>query len=150
MTKKGGGMPWWAWIAVGLLLVAAELTVPLDFWLVFVGASAFCVGLLELAGASLGTGSQLLLVGGLSAAAAGVYQGYLKPRFARRHAEDVDALVGTVAVAESAIAPGGAGSVELRGARWSARNGGDEALEAGQRCVVERVDGLTLLVRKEG
>lgn len=143
-------MPWWAWIAVGLLLVAAELTVPLDFWLVFVGASALCAGALLFAGVALGTGAQLLLVGGLSAAAAVVYQGFLKPRLVRRHPEDVDSLVGTVAVAESSIAAGGVGSVQLRGARWSARNGGDQPLEAGERCRVEGVDGLTLLVRKEG
>jgi membrane protein implicated in regulation of membrane protease activity len=39
------------------------------------------------------------------------------------------------------------GRVELRGTVWSARNTGDAAIHAGQRCSVERVDGLTLDIR---
>lgn len=143
-------MPWWAWIAAGLLLVAAELAVPLDFWLLFVGASALVVGLVELAGVSLSLGGELLLVGGLAAAGAAIYQGAVKPRLAAREGEDVDALVDSGAVALVALAPGAAGYVELRGTRWAARNTGGDAVEAGDRCVVERVDGLTLYVRREG
>jgi membrane protein implicated in regulation of membrane protease activity len=40
------------------------------------------------------------------------------------------------------------GKVELRGSSWSARSA-RAALARGQRCRVERVDGLTLWVRPE-
>lgn len=142
-------MPWWAWIVVGLVLAGAEMMVPLDFYLLLVGVSALAVGLLDLAGLQLGIGGQLLLLGALSIASAAAYQGWIKPRLARAPAEPVDALEGTVAVARVATAAGGAGSVELRGAQWAARNVGPVPLDVGDRCVVERVDGLTLHVRKE-
>ncbi len=38
---------------------------------------------------------------------------------------------------------------ELRGVPWSARAASGIALRKGQRCRVERVDGLTLWVRAE-
>ena len=44
-------MEWWAWIAVGAVLLGSELgIVDAQFYLVFVGASALVVGLLDLAG----------------------------------------------------------------------------------------------------
>ena len=47
-------MPWWGWITVGALLLAAEMTiVDLEFYLVFLGVSAFVVGLLGLAEVSM-------------------------------------------------------------------------------------------------
>jgi membrane protein implicated in regulation of membrane protease activity len=142
-------MPWWAWVAAGLLLVAVEMMIPLDFWLVFVGVAALCVGLLELAGFAFAPASQLFVAGGLAAACAALYQGWIKRRLASRASESVDALVGSVAIASVPISAGAMGSVELRGATWQAHNHGPGSVEAGERCVVERVDGLTLHVRKE-
>jgi inner membrane protein len=39
------------------------------------------------------------------------------------------------------------GKVELRGSSWSAQNVSPSPLTSGQRCRVEKVDGLMLLVR---
>jgi membrane protein implicated in regulation of membrane protease activity len=41
------------------------------------------------------------------------------------------------------------GKAELRGASLTARNAGDKPLARGQRCTVERVEGLTIFVRAE-
>ena len=44
-------MHWWAWIAVGAVLLGSELAfIDAQFYLVFVGASALVVGFLELIG----------------------------------------------------------------------------------------------------
>jgi membrane protein implicated in regulation of membrane protease activity len=44
-------MEWWAWIAIGAVLLGSELAfIDAQFYLVFVGASALVVGFLELAG----------------------------------------------------------------------------------------------------
>jgi membrane protein implicated in regulation of membrane protease activity len=37
----------------------------------------------------------------------------------------------------------------MRGSSWSARTVGAEALKPGQRCRVEKVEGLTLWLRAE-
>ena len=47
------------------------------------------------------------------------------------------------------LAPGAVGKAELRGSSWSVRTGAAEALARGQRCRVERVEGIVLWVRPE-
>jgi len=54
-------MPWWAWIVLGIGLLAVELFfVDAQFYLVFIGLSAAAVGLLGLAGVHLPEWSQWL------------------------------------------------------------------------------------------
>ena len=66
-----------------------------------------------------------------------------------RDSEQVDSLVGQVAVAIGDIAPGQHGRAELRGTGWSARNVDTTVLISGQRCRVVAVHGLMLDLRQE-
>ena len=60
-------MQWWAWIAVGAVLLGSELTfVNAQFYLVFVGASALMVGILALAGAATADWLQWLIFAALA------------------------------------------------------------------------------------
>jgi len=55
-------MQWWAWIAVGAILLGSELAfVDAQFYLVFVGAAALVVGFLSLARADLAVWLQWLI-----------------------------------------------------------------------------------------
>jgi membrane protein implicated in regulation of membrane protease activity len=65
-------------------------------------------------------------------------------------APPVENVVGEVAIPLEDIARGAIGRVELRGATWSARNADQGDLAHGQRCRVQRVDGLLLFIRAEG
>ena len=58
-------------------------------------------------------------------------------------------IVGEEVVLLGEIPAGGEGQAELRGVPWKARAASGLALRAGQRCRVERIDGLTLWVRAE-
>jgi membrane protein implicated in regulation of membrane protease activity len=61
-------MQWWAWIAVGAILLGSELTfIDAQFYLVFVGGSAIVVGLLGLAGLALAPWLQWLIFAALAA-----------------------------------------------------------------------------------
>ncbi|RIL07244.1 MAG: hypothetical protein DCC71_03900 [Proteobacteria bacterium] len=146
-------MPWWGWIVVGAVLLGAELiAIPTDFFLFFIGVSAIAVGLVGLAGVALPAWGQWALFGVLSVAAVAGFR-VLAKRRARGGAGAPrvdDTLVGELGTASEALAPGGVGRIELRGSPWSARNVGDAALPAGARVRVERVEGLTLLVRRAG
>ena len=51
-------------------------------------------------------------------------------------------------VATEVIAVGATGQAELRGSTWQARNIDTVDLKAGDRCRVDRVDGLVLSIRK--
>jgi membrane protein implicated in regulation of membrane protease activity len=47
------------------------------------------------------------------------------------------------------LPPGETCRLEYRGSSWSAINGGEAVIAAGSRVRIERVDGLTLVVRGE-
>jgi membrane-bound serine protease (ClpP class) len=81
----------------------------------------------------------------LSGIAAFLASVVLKAKHAKPQAGK-EALVGAPAVVQVAIAIDGAGFVQLTGELWKARS--TEALEVGADVVVERVEGLTVFVRR--
>lgn len=139
-------MPWWGWIVVGAVLLAAEVFVPTDFFLVFLGASALAVGLLGLIGWDGAIWAQWLTFAAFAVITLVFFRGWLR---ARPSAGVRETVVGEAATATEPIAPGGLGRVELRGATWSARNAGDAPIASGDRLRVSHVEGLTLHVRRE-
>ena len=144
-------MPWWGWITVGAALLCAELfVIPTDFFLVFLGVSAIAVGILGLAGLEWTASAQWATFGALSLVSLVFFRGWLKARASSDPSPRVDdRIAGEIGTARESLAPGAVGRVELRGTTWSARNVGDAVLEPGARVRVERVEGLTLHVRRE-
>ncbi len=141
-------MPWWGWIVLGALLLGAELLlIPADFFLVFLGVSAMAVGGLAWLAVGLSPEIQWLLFAALSVVAFLLFRRRWAARAAHSANPRVEGLVGEVGTAREPIAAGGTGRVELRGSPWSAQNVGD-AIESGARVRVERVEGLTLCVRR--
>jgi len=65
----------------------------------------------------------------------------------RIQTREVDSLVGEQALAVADIAVDGFGKAEMRGTAWNAKNVGPTPISAGQRCSVEQVQGLTILIR---
>jgi len=144
-------MTWWLWIALGLGLTAFELATPGGFFIIFFGIAALVVGLLDLAGLLPQPWLQWLLFPVVALVALRLFRRPLLERMRRGDpgADDVDSVVGTVAVAAYAMPPGALGQAELRGTPWSARNVGATAIAAGQRCRVIAIDGLMLDIRPE-
>jgi inner membrane protein len=142
---------WWHWLALGLILVAAELAASGGFYIIFFGVAALVIGALVFVGAGGPVWLQLLLFSVLSVASLLLFRSPLM-RWMKldREGVDVDSLVGETAVATEAIPSGGIGRVELRGTAWTARNAGSTHLVNAQRCVVVRVDRLTVYVEAEG
>lgn len=141
-------MAWWIWVIVGFVLMLAELVVPGTFYIFFFGIGGIVVGLLVLAGIGGPDWLQWALFTAISVACIAFLR---KPMLLRYKGEpvDMDTMLGERAVALEDIPPGVLGKVELRGSSWSARNVGDAVIMKGQRCLVERVDGLTVSVRGE-
>lgn len=143
-------MPWWAWILSGLVLLGLELVLG-SFYLVFLGIAAIAVGLIAMFGASGPLWLEWLLFIIFSAGLVFLVRKPLLGKFnIRSDPGVVDTLVGEAAVAVGSIPPGGIGKVEMRGTVWTAHNESAAALAPGQRCRVERVQGLSLWVRPEG
>jgi hypothetical protein len=132
-------MQWWAWIMVGAILLGAELAfVNAQFYLVFVGAAALLVGLSSLAGLNL----IVLALGSLLIFRRRVYE-RLRPNLPGMK----QVPGGDTVLLPAALPPGETCRLEYRGSSWSAINAGESVIAAGSRARIERIDGLTLVVR---
>lgn len=144
-------MYWWGWIIFGLALLGAELMVG-TFYMFFLGLAALVVGLVVAFGlvpqeaAWLEWILFLVFSTVLVLALRRPMLGKFKVQDDKR---DLDSLTGEATVVQEPMAPGALGRVEMRGSVWSAKNVGSSLLEVGQRCRVERTEGLTLWVRGE-
>jgi membrane protein implicated in regulation of membrane protease activity len=143
-------MPWWGWVLVGSMLLAAELfVVEADFYLVFIGFAAVAVGFLDLAGIGGPMWLEWALFGVIALASTVLFRQRVYRRLRPPGPPVSDSVVGEAAHVREAIAPNGHGHAELRGTVWQAKNVGTAPLGAGERARVAGVDGLTLLVRTD-
>ena len=143
-------MQWWAWIAVGAILLGSELAfVDAQFYLVFVGASAFLVGMLQLTGLELAAWLQWLTFAVLAAISMLRFRRRIYERMRRKLPAMKSGPAGEMVTLPTALPPGETCRLEYRGSSWSAVNGGKAMIAAGARARIERVDGLTLVVRGE-
>ena len=141
-------MEWWIWLLLGLALCAAEILTPGGFYVLFFGVGAIVVGIIGRTGLIEAPWVEWLLFSVFSVGALLLFR---RPLRARLQAADpdppVDSLVDEMATAVADIPVDANGKVTLRGTTWSARNRGDALIEGGQRCRIERVEGVTLWVR---
>jgi len=143
-------MSWWIWVALGLVLAAIELATPGGIFIIFFGIAALVVGALTLTGLVTATWAQWLLFPVIALVAVRLFRQPLLGRLRMRDERDeVDSLVGEVAIPSVNIAPGGHGRAELRGSTWSVRNVTAAPVAVGQRCRVVTVQGLVLDIRPE-
>ena len=144
-------MPWWGWVAVGALLLVAEMTlVDLEFYLIFLGISALLVGLLELGGVEMPIWLQWIVFSALAVGSLVIFRqrvyAVLRPS---PEGEIQVGVLGDRAMAIDSMDPGKSGLVSLRGANWTGINRGESTIPAGAMCRVERSEGLVLDVRVE-
>lgn len=140
-------MIWWMWVLLGLALLVVELVTPGGLFALFFGVGALVVAPLALAG--LDGVWQWLAFSAVSLVLLATLRRSLRDRLSARSGLAIDSIVGEEAVLLADLPAGGEGKAELRGTPWSARAASGLALRAGQRCRVERVDGLTLWLRAE-
>ncbi len=140
-------MPWWGWIIIGAFLFGAELLgVDAAFYLIFIGAAAIIVGLLDLAGAGMAPWIEWLVFAGLALLSMVLFRGRIYRRF-RGLARDYDTgPVGQRLRLARALAPGESCRMEFRGTTWTVTNGGQGTIAAGETAIVRRTEGTTLLV----
>jgi inner membrane protein len=144
-------MTWWTWILLGLALLGLEMLTPGGFFLLFFGLSALVVG--GVVGLALGGPAWLpwLLFSVLSITSVLFLRTHVLAWFQSREGQSVgvENLVGEAATLLADLAPGAVGKAELRGTAWNVRSEEARPLPRGQRCRVQRVEGLTLWVSAE-
>jgi membrane protein implicated in regulation of membrane protease activity len=140
-------MQWWAWIAVGAILLGSELAfVDAQFYLVFVGTSAFIVGMLQLTGLGMPEWLQWLIFAAIAATSVLTFRRRIYERMRRKLPAMKGGPAGEIITLPTGLSPGETCRLEYRGGSWSAINGGKAAIPAGTRARIDRVDGLTLVV----
>jgi inner membrane protein len=139
-------MVWWYWVLGGIALLAFEVATPGGLFALFFGVGALCVAPLAVLGLSSTT--QWFAFSVLSLAGLATLRGTLMRRLSRPVPVQAE-LVGEQAVVLDDLPAGGEGKAELRGTPWTARATSGAPLAKGQRCRVERVEGLTLWLRAE-
>jgi membrane protein implicated in regulation of membrane protease activity len=141
-------MDWWVWVIVALVLLTIEFfstTMHIGFFAV----GAFLVAILVGLGVAGPLWAQLLTFAITSVIALAFVRPIVVRRLGLSRTVVVDTMIGEEAIAMGEIAPSSIGKAELRGSTWSARNVGETTLAAGQRCTVERIDGLLLHVKAQ-
>jgi membrane protein implicated in regulation of membrane protease activity len=143
-------LSWWLWLTLGLGLLIVELVTPGGPFILFFGLGALVVGVVVGLGGSEAAWFQWILFSVFSVLALVFLRRPLRARLNLDAPEGrVDSLVGGEALLLEDLPLGGVAKAELRGSSWNARNAGQAPLSKGQRCRVERVEGLTLWVLPE-
>jgi hypothetical protein len=136
------------WLIFGLVLTALELLSAGGFYLIFFGVSALVIGTLQLVGLVGPAWLQWFLFTAIAFVALAFFRNPLL-RALKPTGLPVDQIVGEIAIPVEDIPPGAVGRAELRGTGWSVRNAHHGPLLRGQRCRVQRVDGLMLFLVPE-
>lgn len=144
-------MAWWIWIVSGLALLGAEILTPGSFFSFFLGISALVVGLFAGLGVLDEVWIQALVFAGVAIVSMVGLRGPLIRLLgaSRSKTSQTTDIEGEAAVLLQDLDVGALAKAELRGTTWNARNAGSVTLKAGQRCKVQRVEGLTLFLISE-
>lgn len=147
---------WIWWSILGVILIVAEVFTT-GFVLLWFGIGALAAALCGLAGID-SLPLQFLIFAvvsiALTAASRTIFAKYLSPRETNNKAlkMGVDSLPGRVGIVVSSSR--GAlheGAVKVYGSTWTAYpSEGEEPLEAGDRVVVEKMQGASIYVRRVG
>jgi membrane protein implicated in regulation of membrane protease activity len=139
------------WFLLGLILILLEFAIP-GVILVFFGLGAWITCITSWLHLTDGWTSQLLTFGISSVVLLLLLRRWLGARLrgyvgdAHDPSDNIDEFKGARVVVTVEITPGKTGGkVEYKGAAWSAVS--ETALAAGDEAVVEKADGITLVVR---
>jgi inner membrane protein len=141
-------MLWWHWMLLGLVLLAVEMLIPGGLFALFFGLAALVIGVLVGVGGGGPSWLQWVLFSILSIVSLFFFRGPVLTRLKIRDQATprIDTLVGEIVTLRDELPPGAVGKAEFRGTVWTVQNGAGNTLRSGQRCRVQRVDGLTLWV----
>jgi len=140
-------MPWWGWVALGTLLLGAEMAlIDAEFYLVFIGVSALLVGIADLLGLAVPAWGEFLIFAALAGGSMVFFRRQVYT-LVKGNAKDIETIpVGEPLQVDVDIPAGGRGRVAYRGTTWSVVNVGTEAIAAGTMASIQQIDGTVLKI----
>jgi len=143
-------MTWWTWMILGAVLLGAELfAIDAQFYLVFLGVSAFLVGLASMFGIVMPEWAQWMAFATLSLILFFTFRKSLYEKIRGGAVGFNETLAGKSVNVGEDLAPGDETRLEYRGTKWTAKNVGNEPIKGGKRATIVEVDGLTLRIEAE-
>jgi membrane protein implicated in regulation of membrane protease activity len=140
-------MPWWGWMGIGMLLLAAELFfIEAEFFLVFLGVAAVLTGVLGWAVPELPVSGQIMVFAVLSLVSMVLFRKRVYRMLRREVADLPNDMLREQLELPAGLPVDGSCRVELRGSTWNARNVGTVPIAPGGKARVVGVDGITLNV----
>ena len=140
-------MSWWGWMIIGAILFGAEMfAIDAQFYLVFLGVSALLVGLSVLLGVEMALWVQWSVFAALSLVSFFTFRKTLYEKIRGGAVGFRETISGDTITIREDLAPGANARAAHRGSEWTVKNVGSEAIAAGARVQVVKVDGLTLHV----
>jgi membrane protein implicated in regulation of membrane protease activity len=138
-------MSWWSWMILGAILLGAEMfAIDAQFFLVFIGVSAFLVGVAGWIGIAMPEWVQWMVFAVLALIFMFTFRKSLYARIRGGAKGFQNTLLGDSLTVKTDIAPGTDARVAHRGSDWTALNVGEAEIASGSRAKIIKVDGLTL------
>lgn len=140
-------MTWWGWMILGAFLFGAELfAIDAQFYLVFLGLSAFLVGVLDVAGVPMSEAIQWTVFAALALISMFTFRKGLYEKIRGGAPGFHASMEGEEIKIEVDLAPGSDTRADFRGTKWTIINVGSETIQSNTRAKVVNTDGLTLHV----
>ena len=136
----------WLWVFLGIGLFIAEIFTT-TFVLLFFGSAALVVGLLKFIGLN-NLYAELSLFALLGLAGIGIFRRKLLRSVLARSNRAVDGVQHAHLQLDVTIPPHGSAQITHLGTPWTALNPSDHTLQVGDRVIVERAEGIKLVLKK--
>lgn len=140
-------MKWSLWIIAGVVMLAAEILLPFDLHVAFIGVAAIITGLLVFFDLIPELWMQWLVFPVIGLALLLTLRRRLLAHVHGSTPDRREEMVGESVTMLGDLEPGETGRAEARGSSWSVRNDGDRVLTKGKSYSVDSRDGLTLIVK---
>jgi membrane protein implicated in regulation of membrane protease activity len=147
LKSENEHMAWWIWAIGGLLLLCAEVFVPIDFYLVFLGFASLITSLLVFFGILETASAQWIACGVFALALLLSVRRKVLSYIHATSTERAPEFEGEIVTIRTDIPVGGTGKGEARGTVWSVRNESAYTLLSGKQYRVARCEGLSLVVQ---
>lgn len=135
-----------AWLCLGIVLIVAEL-MTLTFVLLFFGVSALLTALFIALGLE-NIYAQIVIFSLMGLSGIFLFRKKMVQAVQVKGAHNIDGMKNASFNLDADIPQGGSAAITYRGIPWTAVNESGENLSKGERVVIDRMDGVKLVVKK--
>lgn len=144
-------MVWWAWVLIGLTIIAIEFTlVDAAFYLFFIGLAAMLTGAILWIGFEASIAVHYVLFVVIAITITVLFRRKIYDKLRGDPIGFADQVDGRHVDVLEDVGKGAQTRVAFRGSRWTAVNVGEAALKAGEQALIVKAEGSMLNIKAIG